>query len=219
MRSLAFLLLRFTLGGLLMGHGAQKLFGWFEGPGPEGTAGMMRSMGLQPARPWAMTASLGEFGGGLLTALGLLNPLGPLGVIGAMSMATGKAHWGKPIWASKGGAELPVTNIGIALALAVAGPGRYSLDQALGLRLPRWLLIPGLLGVAAVTALGMSQQPQPQPAATEQPATEQPAATAAPSEPRPAAVPSTPEPPPAPKTPQGRVTEDLTSLSPTIEGL
>jgi putative oxidoreductase len=219
MRSLAFLLLRVTLGGLLMGHGAQKLFGWFEGPGPEGTAGMMRAMGLQPARPWAMLASLGEFGGGLLTALGLLNPLGPLGVIGAMSMATGKAHWGKPIWASKGGAELPVTNIGIALALAVAGPGRYSLDQALGLRLPRWLLIPGLLGVAAVTALGMSQQPQPQPAATEQPATEQPAATAAPSEPRPAAVPSTPEPPPAPKTPQGRVTEDLTSLSPTIEGL
>lgn len=212
MRSVAFLILRTTLGALLMGHGAQKLFGWFKGPGIEGTTGMVESMGLRPGRPWAMLAGLGEFGGGLLTALGLLNPLGPLGVIGAMSMATGKAHWGKPIWASKGGAELPVTNIGIALALALAGPGRYSVDRALGLHLPRWLLIPGLIGVAAVTALGMSQQPQPQPAATEQPA-----ATAAPEQPTPAtAVPATPAPPAAPEPPQGRVTEDLAALPPAV---
>jgi putative oxidoreductase len=209
MKSVAFLLLRLTLGALLMGHGSQKLFGWFEGPGLEGTRKMVESQGLRPGQPWALAAALGEFGGGLLTALGLLNPAGPLGVIGAMSMATGKVHWGKPIWVTKGGAELPVTNAAIALAIALAGPGRYSLDQALGIRLPRWVLIPGLLGVAAVTAFGMTRQPD---APAEQPAAQTPTAETAESEQPPAPVPATPEPPAAPETPQGRVTQDLTAL-------
>jgi len=159
MRSLAFLILRVTLGGLLMGHGGQKLFGWFEGPGVEGTTGMMRAVGLRPAHPWAVTAGLGEFGGGLLTALGLLNPLGPLGVIGAMSMATGKVHWGKPIWATKGGAELPVTNMGIALALALAGPGRYSLDRLFGIRIPWWVTLLVTTGAGATLVVGLLMEP------------------------------------------------------------
>src|SRR5436305_7886399 len=132
LRDFGLLILRLTVGSLLAGHGAQKLFGWFEGPGPEGTSGMMESMGLKPGRPWAFLARLSEFGGGLVTALGLLNPFGPLGAAGAMSMATAKAHWGKPIWNTKGGAELPVTNIAAALPLALAGPGKFSLDNMLG---------------------------------------------------------------------------------------
>src|SRR5919202_5813800 len=105
--SLAVLILRLALGGLLSGHGTQKLFGHFEGPGLEGTSGWMEMLGLRPGRPWAYLAGLTEFGGGVLTALGLLNPLGPLGVIGSMSMATRKDHWDKPIWVTEGGAELP----------------------------------------------------------------------------------------------------------------
>ncbi len=147
MGGLAALVLRAALGALLAGHGAQKAFGWFNGPGMEGTSGFMEMLGLRPGRPWATLAALSEFGGGVLTLLGLLNPLGPLGVISSMSMATTKAHWGKPIWVTEGGAELPVTNMAAALALILNGPGKYSLDRALGIRLPGWLAPLGLAGI------------------------------------------------------------------------
>ncbi len=130
------LILQVVLGGLLAGHGAQKLFGSFSGPGLEGTSGFMEMLGLKPGRPWACLAGLSEFAGGVLTLLGFLNPIGPIGVIGSMAMATITAHGGKPIWVTEGGAELPVTNIAAATALVVNGPGKWSLDRALGIRLP-----------------------------------------------------------------------------------
>jgi putative oxidoreductase len=144
MGDLAALLLRLVLGGLLAGHGAQKLFGWFSGPGPEGTAGFMEMLGLKPGRPWAYLAGLSEFGGGVLTTLGLLNPVGPVSVIGSMAMATRKAHWGRPIWVTEGGAELPVLNITASTALILNGPGKYSLDRLFGIRLPAWIAPLGL---------------------------------------------------------------------------
>ena len=147
MGNLAALILRVALGGLLAGHGAQKLFGSFSGPGLEGTSGFMEMLGLKPGRPWAWLARLSEFGGGVLTLLGFLNPIGPIGVIGSMAMATITAHAGKPIWVTEGGAELPVTNIAAATALVVNGPGNWSLDRALGIRLPGWLAPVGLVVV------------------------------------------------------------------------
>ena len=157
MTDLARLIVRLLVGGLLAGHGAQKLFGWFGGGGPEPTARMMESLELHPARQWAFMAGASEFGGGILTALGALNPLGPLGIIGSMTMATTKVHWGKPIWVTSGGAELPVTNLSIATALMIVGPGRYSVDHALGIRLPRLVGLLGLIGVAL--SVGRAMQP------------------------------------------------------------
>lgn len=163
MRDLARLIVRLAFGGLMAGHGAQKLFGWFGGHGLKGTAGWLESMGLRPGKQWALLAGLSEFGGGVLTLLGFLNPIGPLATIGAMSMATVKAHWGKPIWNTQGGAELPVLNIAAVLAVALAGPGAVSLDNALGIRLPRRLvLVPGLILVAAGVAFGVFISSQPQ---------------------------------------------------------
>lgn len=156
MRDFAVLLVRLVMGGLLAGHGAQKLFGSFGGPGMEGFAGFLESMGLRPGKPWAALAGISEFGGGMLTALGFLNPLGPLGIIGAMTMASLKAHSIKPIWAQEGGAELPVTNGVIAAAIALAGPGRYSLDHALGLKIPKWLVALAFISGLAVAAAGLS---------------------------------------------------------------
>ena len=154
MSNLAALLLRLVIGGLLAGHGAQKLFGSFRGPGLEGTSGFMEMLGLRPGRPWAVLAGLSEFGGGLLTLLGFLNPLGPLGVIGSMAMATVTAHKGKPVWVTEGGAELPLTNIAAATALILNGPGKWSLDRALGLSLPRWLAPLGLVAVILTVLYG-----------------------------------------------------------------
>jgi putative oxidoreductase len=154
MSALAMLILRVTVGGLLAGHGAQKLFGWFGGSGADGTAKAMESMGLEPGRLWAPVAGAAEFGGGALTALGFLHPLGPLSIMAAMSMATLKAHWGKPIWNTEGGAELPVTNLMVALAMALAGPGRYSVDAAMLLRLPASLVATAVVLAAAGVATG-----------------------------------------------------------------
>jgi putative oxidoreductase len=159
---LALLFLRLTLGCFLMGHGSQKLFGWFKGPGMRGTAGWLESLGMRPGKIWAAFAGGAEFGGGLLTALGFLNPIGPLAAFGAMAMATVKAHWGKPIWVSQGGAEYPIMNMSITSALMAAGPGAYSLDTLLGIRLPRWLLIPGFVGIAGTVAYAFYANRLPQ---------------------------------------------------------
>jgi putative oxidoreductase len=159
---LGLLLLRLVVGGLLCGHGSQKLFGWFGGPGPHGTTEMLRSLRLRPPQPWATVAGIGELGSGLFTALGFLSPLGPVMVFGPMGMATLTAHAGKPIWVTEGGPELPVVNMSVAAALILAGPGRFSLDHALGIALPRWIALPALAGVGTGIALGLaSRAPQP----------------------------------------------------------
>jgi putative oxidoreductase len=147
MRSLGILIVRLVVGGLLAGHGAQKLFGWFGGAGLEGTAGWLESMRLRPGTVWARIAGGSELGGGLLTVLGFLNPLGPIAAMGAMSVAWAKVHLGNPVWSTKGGAELPLTNIAVLSALTVAGPGRLSLDSLFGIRVPRIVGLGALLGM------------------------------------------------------------------------
>lgn len=154
------LALRAATGGLLAGHGAQKLFGWFEGPGPEGTRGMVQMMGLKPHQPWAILAGASEFGGGVLTALGFLNPVGSIAALGSMGMATMTVHSGKPIWVTSGGAELPVTNIAVATAIALAGPGKLSIDHALGIHIPKWAFFPGAAMAMAGVAVGLATREQ-----------------------------------------------------------
>ena len=162
MGNLAVLILRVALGGFMAGHGAQKLFGSFGGPGLQGTSGFMEMLGLRPGRPWAVLAGLSEFGGGVLTLLGFLNPVGPIGVIGSMAIATTKAHWGKPIWVTEGGAEFPVTNIAAATALMVGGPGKWSLDRAFGVRLPAWIAPLGLVVVVITLIYAGLGTPEPE---------------------------------------------------------
>ena len=143
----------------MTGHGAQKLFGWYEGPGLEGTSGWLESMGLRPGRNWALAAGLSEFGGGLLTLFGFLNPLGPLGVIGSMCMATMKVHWVRPVFVTSGGPELPLTNIAVATALMATGPGKYSFDRAYNLQVPRWIAFVGFVVMLVVLAAAWGSEP------------------------------------------------------------
>ena len=174
-RDLGLTILRGVTGVLMAGHGAQKLFGAFDGPGLKGTAGFMEMLGLAPGNVWGTAAAASEFGGGTLTALGLLHPVGPVATISAMTMASAKAHWGKPIWATAGGAELAVVYAGSALALVFTGPGAYSLDSAFGIKLPGWMVAATMLGAGGMVGYGLMQPlpSAPQPAAGEsQPAAE-----------------------------------------------
>jgi putative oxidoreductase len=159
MSDLARLVLRLTVGTLLAGHGSQKLFGWFGGPGLKGTHGFMEALGMRPGQVWGTMAAVSEFCGGLFTALGFLNPLGPVMAAGTMAVAIRRAHWGKPIWNMQGGAEFPLTNMAVATSLAMSGPGRYSLDRLFGIRIPRWMAMLMFLGGAASTYAAL-QRPE-----------------------------------------------------------
>ncbi len=162
MADIGLLILRLVVGLLLAGHGAQKLFGMFGGPGLKGTSGWLGSMGLRPAGIWAILAGLSEFGGGVLLALGLLTPFGAVGVVAAMLMAVLLAHR-QALWVTDGGMEYNLVLIATAVALAFTGPGQFSLDAALGLSVPLSLTA-GLALLAlltVVTALGTRKAPAP----------------------------------------------------------
>lgn len=52
MMDFGLLIIRLIIGITFMGHGAQKLFGWFGGYGLKGTGGWMESIGLRPVYLW-----------------------------------------------------------------------------------------------------------------------------------------------------------------------
>jgi putative oxidoreductase len=125
------LLLRVVLGATLFGHGAQKLFGWFGGHGPQGTAGFFGTLGFR--RPLGMTilAGLSE-ASGVLLALGFLTPLACLAIATVMAVAVGSVHLRNGFWMTNGGYEYNLLIWTSAVAIAMTGPGRLSIDRALG---------------------------------------------------------------------------------------
>ena len=147
-----------VVGLLLVGHGAQKLFGAFGGHGVEGTAGFFEALGLRPGRLHALAGGGAEVLGGALIALGLFVPVGAMLVIAVMTTAARTAHRGKGPWAQDGGWELPLVNAAAAFALAGVGAGKISLDHALGIHMAGtgWAL--GALGVGILGGLGAIAQ-------------------------------------------------------------
>jgi putative oxidoreductase len=151
---IALLIARLIIGLGVASHGAQKLFGWFGGGGPAGTGSFFEGIGFRPGTMFAVAAGLAEFGGGLLTATGLLNPIGPALIIMVMLVATFAVHLPNGFFASNGGFELPASNIAASLLLAFTGPGPYSLDGLLNFTTfadPQWTWI--VIGVAVILAL------------------------------------------------------------------
>jgi putative oxidoreductase len=125
------LLLRVVAGGTLFAHGAQKLFGWFGGGGIRGTAGFFGSVGFRAPVVMATLAGLAE-AGGLAFAAGFLTPLAALGMAVVMLTAIGVVHWSKGFWNSGGGYEFNLLLLTVALAVTATGPGRFSVDRAIG---------------------------------------------------------------------------------------
>ena len=122
------LVLRLTVGGLMAGHGLQKLRGDFGGPGLKGTEEMMRSLDMHPAKQQAMAVAVTETVGGALTALGLFSPIGPAMISGSMATAIKKVHAKNGIWVTNGGFEYNLVLLAASFALAADGPGLISLD-------------------------------------------------------------------------------------------
>lgn len=145
---IALFVLRVVVGLFFAGHGAQKLFGSFGGHGLAGTAGFFESLGMRPGRRNAIAAGGAEFAAGILLILGLLTPLAAAMVIAVMTVAILTVHLKAGPWATDGGYEYNATLIAIAFALAGAGPGELSLDNAIG-----WM--PDITGTGwAFAALG-----------------------------------------------------------------
>jgi putative oxidoreductase len=130
--STGLMLLRLVLGGIMAAHGAQKLFGWWRGPGLDGTARMCTNLAYRSPLLMACGLGLAELTGGLLIAAGLLTPLGALAVTVVMLNAVYLVHWSKGFFATNGGYEFNLLIAAAAIALAAMGPGRFSLDHAIG---------------------------------------------------------------------------------------
>jgi putative oxidoreductase len=153
--SVARLAARTVIGGLFIGHGTQKLFGWFGGPGPEGTEAMMESLQLRPGKTHALLAGTTETVAGSLLAVGLATPAAAAGLTGVMTTAIRKVHLPNGPWAANGGWEYNVVLIAAVTALVDTGPGELSLDHLLGTERsgPAWALGSLALGVAAAAAV------------------------------------------------------------------
>jgi putative oxidoreductase len=152
--SYGLLLLRVVGGLTISAHGVQKLFGWFGGGGVRGTAGFFENVGFRPPLLLAVLAGLGE-SGGLLFAAGFLTPLAALGMTIVMFNAIAVVHWSKGFFNSNGGLEFPLSLATIAIAVTATGPGRFSIDHAIGwddnISGVWWAV--GVAGVAAAVSL------------------------------------------------------------------
>jgi putative oxidoreductase len=164
MRHAGLLLTRPVFGGYVAVHGAQKLFGAFGGPGLDATAAGFESMGMKPGKAMATLAGASEFAGGILTATGIAEPLGPLAIAGTMVVASAVHRKQGPLM-QNGGFELPLTNLAVASALLSSGSGRYRL----GPRLPKSLIRLSVVGGAALAAGSLYQllTAEPQAAASD----------------------------------------------------
>src|SRR5919204_1104737 len=148
------LLLRLVVGGIFIGHGTQKLFGWFGGGGPEGTAGMVEGLGYRSARTMAFVAGIAEAVGGVLLVLGLFTPVGCVAIIAMMTNAILAVHVQKGFWNTAGGIEFPLTLLAAAACLGFTGPGRISLDGPLGIVVKG--PIPGLVVLVVGVVIGVA---------------------------------------------------------------
>lgn len=167
--------LRLIVGGLFVGHGTQKLFGWFGGRGLQETAQGFEQMGMRPGLPNAIAAGVAEAGGGALLASGFLTPLGAASVIGSMLVAIHRVHLKNGPWVTSGGYEYNLVLILCLLMLVEEGPGPLSLDARKGRELKGagWTLATlaaagvGAAGVyAASAALAPAESPDPATAAS-----------------------------------------------------
>jgi putative oxidoreductase len=145
-------LLRTTIGALFVGHGLQKLAGWFGGSGLNATAGGFEKMGMRPGKLHAAAAGIAEAGGGALLITGRANPLAGAALTGVMTTAVEKVHLRNGVWNQNGGFEYNAVLTAALLAITAE-------EDGLG-----WALAQLAAGVAG--GLAASRLPAPEETAT-----------------------------------------------------
>jgi putative oxidoreductase len=148
----ALLVLRLGVGLIFAAHGAQKVFGWWGGPGLRGWEGAMERMGYRPVTLFAIVSALAELGGGLFLAVGLLTPLAAALLVGHSVVIIGQAHWQNGFFNTKGGYEFPLVLAVGAAALALLEGGAWSVDAAIGFDLDAGVRL-ALVAVALLAGL------------------------------------------------------------------
>ncbi len=127
--------LRLSLGAIFLGHGAQKIFGSFSGPGWNKWLSFSQFAPfpfMRPAWLWLAAAALGELVGGALVLLGLLTRVGAFLIMCSMLTAIIGVHW--PAFFMPAGMEFAVACLGGVLALLIGGGGQASVDRMLSSR-------------------------------------------------------------------------------------
>ncbi len=161
----AVLILRLGIGLTFAGHGAQKAFGWWGGPGMAGWNGAMEHMGFRPARLFAIVSMLAELVGGILLAIGLLTPFAAAVLVAQSIVIIFHVHWPKGFWNMKGGIEFPLALATGALAIGLLGAGTISLDSVLKLayadNVKLVLIALGIVGGAVSLVIPRSTVRQP----------------------------------------------------------
>jgi putative oxidoreductase len=148
----ALLVLRASLGLMLMAHGANKVKGGLDNAGKWFSSMGMRHGGLQ-----ARLAAATELGCGLLLVLGLLTPFAAAGVIGVMTVAGVVAHRNNGFFVFRPGQGWEYVAIIAVAAFAVGtiGPGEWSIDHAIGIDIENWwgAVVAALLGLGSAAAI------------------------------------------------------------------
>lgn len=124
---LGLLIMRIVVGGTFAAHGAQKVFGWWNGPGLDSFAGNLTGLGYTQTDVLAAATAFTELAGGVLVLLGLFTPLAAAGLV-AVAVNAVWAKWGNGLFLADGGYEAELTLGALAAGLTLTGPGRIALD-------------------------------------------------------------------------------------------
>ncbi len=158
------LIVRVVAGLIFAAHGAQKAFGWWNGPGVAGWRSAMGHMGLKPPALWAALSTAAELAGGIALAVGFLTPLAAAALVAQGLVIVLRAHWAAGFWSANKGFEFPLSLLGGASAVLFAGPGAWALDVVLPVDLVyepivRW----GIAVISVIVALIVVAMPKPAP--------------------------------------------------------
>ncbi|GBG36440.1 DoxX family protein [Mycobacterium montefiorense] len=134
-QNLGLLVLRVGLGVVLGAHGLQKLFGWWGGQGIGSFKNSLSDVGYQHADILSYVSAGGEIVSGALLVLGLFTPVAAAGALaflinGLLASISARPH--TFAFFLPQGHEYQIMLIVIAVAVVLAGPGRYGLDANRG---------------------------------------------------------------------------------------
>ena len=136
-QDLGLLLLRLAVGALLIGHGLQKAFGLWGGPGFDGLENSLTEMGFRHADILTYVATGGELAAGVLLVLGLFTPVAAAGalaylVTGILADAMTAHEEARLSSFLTDGHEYKIIMVCVVAAIILVGPGRYGFDAGRG---------------------------------------------------------------------------------------